>query len=55
MRSCRKSFHVVHSVECLHVVGLVEGHFRTYRLRVHLKRVHPLMKLSNGFRLACQM
>ena len=28
----------------------VEGHIRTNRLRVHLKSVHPLMKLSNDFR-----
>ena len=37
-------------VECLHVVRMVEGHIRTNRLRVHLKSVHPLMKLSNDFR-----
>ena len=29
---------------------MVEGHIRTNRLRVHLKLVHPLMKLGNKFR-----
>ena len=47
MRSCRKSLHVVHSVECLHVVRLVESHICTNPLRVHLERVHPLMKLKH--------
>ena len=62
MRSCRKSLHVVHSAECLHVVKMVEGHICTNRLRVHLESVHPLMKLSNDFRwrgtlawICCQM
>ena len=62
MQSCRKSPYVVHSAECPHVLRLVEGHIRTNRLRVHLKRVHPLMKLSNDFRwrgtlawICCQM
>ena len=49
MRSCRKSLHIVHSTERLHVVRMVEGHICTNRLRVHLERVHPLMKLSNNF------
>ena len=48
MWSCRNSFYVVHSVECLHVVRMVESHTCTYRLRVHLERVHPLMNLSNN-------
>ena len=50
MRSCRKSLHIEHSVECLHVMRSVEGHIRTNRLRVHLEGVHPHMKLSNTFR-----
>ena len=37
-------------MECLHVMRLVGGHIRTNRLRVHLKSVHPLTKLSNDFR-----
>ena len=45
MRSCRKSLHIVHSVECLHVVRMVESHIYTNRLRVHPERVHPLMIL----------
>ena len=49
MRPCRKSLHVVHSIECLHVMRLVEGHIPTIRLRV-LESVHPLIKLSNDFR-----
>ena len=40
---------IVHSVECLHVVRMVESHICTHRLRVHLERVHPLMKLSDDF------
>ena len=50
MRSFRKSLHVVHSVECLHVVRMVESHICTNRLRVHLERVYPLMNFSNYFR-----
>ena len=42
-------FHVVHSVECLHVVRMVESRICTNRLRVHLERVHPLMNFSNYF------
>ena len=48
--SCRELFHIVHSVECLHVVRMVEGHIGTNRLRVHLDRVDPLMMLSKNFR-----
>ena len=44
------SLYVVHSVDCLHVVRMVESLFCTNRFRVHLEHVHPLMKLSNGFR-----
>ena len=43
-------FHVVHSVECLQVVRMVESHICTNRLRVHLERVHPLMNFGNYFR-----
>ena len=39
--------YVVHSMECLHVVRMVESHICTSRLRVHLEPLHPLMKLSN--------
>ena len=53
MWSCPNSLHVVHSVECLHVVRMVESHICTNRFRVHLERVHPLMKLSNNFRWRC--
>ena len=44
------SLHVVHSVECMHVVRMVKSNICTNRLRAHLERVHPLMKLSNTFR-----
>ena len=50
MRSCRKSLHIVHSIECLHVMRLVEGHIRTNRLRVDMESVHPFINLSNDFR-----
>ena len=50
MWSCWNSLHVVHSVECLQVVRMVESHICTNRLRVHLERVHPLMKFNNHFR-----
>ena len=32
VRSCLKSLHIVHSIECLHVMRLAEGHIRTIRL-----------------------
>ena len=50
MWSCWNSLHVVHSVECLHVVRSVESQICTHRFRVHLERVHPLMNLCNYFR-----
>ena len=50
MWSCRKYLHVAHSVECQHVVTMVESHICTSRLWVHLEGVHPLAKLSNNFR-----
>ena len=46
MGSCWKSLHIVHSIECLHVMRLVEGHLRKNRLRVHLESVRPLVKLA---------
>ena len=49
-RSFGKSVHIVHSIECLHVKRLVEGHIRTNHLRMHLEGVHPLMKLRDDFR-----
>ena len=48
--SCRNSLYVVQSVECLHVVRMVESHICTSRRRVHLERVHPLMNLNSYFR-----
>ena len=58
----RNSLHDVHSVECLHVVRLVESHICTKRRRIDLERVYPLMKLGNNFRwrgtfawIGCQM
>ena len=50
MRSCRKSLHIAHSMECLHVVRMVESHTLTNRRGVHLELVHPLMNLSSNFR-----
>ena len=50
VRSCRKSLHIVHSIECLRVMRMMEGQICTSRLRVRLESVHPLMKLSNDFR-----
>ena len=62
MWSCRNSLHVLHSVECLQVVRMVESHICTNRHRVHLERVHPLMNFGNYFRcrstfawIRCQM
>ena len=49
MRSCRKSLYIVHTIECLHVMRLVEGHIQTNRLRVHLEGLHPPMKLRSNF------
>ena len=48
MWSCRKSLHIVHLIECLHVMRLVEGHICPNRL--HLGSVHPFMKFGNDFR-----
>ena len=50
MRSCLKSLYIVHTIEYLHVMRLVEGHIQTNRLRVHLEGVHPPMKLRRNFR-----
>ena len=36
--------HIVHSMECLHVMRLVERHIRTNRLRVH-PSTHEVLKL----------
>ena len=44
--SCRKSCHIVHSIECLHVMRFMEGHICTNRFRAHLESVHPLWKVS---------
>ena len=41
MWSCWNSLHVVHSVECLHVVRTVESHICPNCLRIHLECVHP--------------
>ena len=38
-----KCLNVVHLVESLHAICLVEGHIRTNRLRVHLEGVHRLI------------
>ena len=49
MRSSRTSLHIVHSVECLHVVRMVESHICTNRLRIHLECIHPFMKFWHYF------
>ena len=49
MWSCWKSLHVVHSVECLHVMRLVEGHVCTNGLRIHLECIHPFVKFETTF------
>ena len=48
MLSRRKSLHIVHSIECLHVMRL-EGRISTNLLRIHMEGVHPLMKLWSDF------
>ena len=49
MWSNRKSLNIVHSIECLHIMRMMESHICTNRRRIHLKCVHPLMKLGNNF------
>ena len=49
MWSSRKSFNIVHSTRCLHVMRMMESHVCTNRLRIHLTCIHPLMKLGNDF------
>ena len=36
MWSSKKSLNVVHSIECLHVMKMMESHVCTNRLRIHL-------------------
>ena len=48
MRSCRKSLHILHPTECLHV-RIEESHISTNRLRIHLECIHPFMKFWNYF------
>ena len=43
-RSSRKSLHIAHSIECLHIVRIVDSHIRTNRLRIHLECVDRFMK-----------
>ena len=50
VRSCWKSLHIMHSIECLHVMRMVESHICTNRLRIHLEGIHPFMKFGNDFR-----
>ena len=40
--------YVVHSVECLHVVRMVESHICTNCFRNHLECIHPLKKFSKN-------
>ena len=50
MRSCRKSLHIVHSMECLHVMRMIENHVCTNQRRINLESAHPLMKFGDDFR-----
>ena len=47
--SCRWSLHIMHSVECLHIMRMMESHICTNRLWIHLESVHPFMKFGNDF------
>ena len=49
MWSQQKPINIVHSIERLHVMRMMESHVCTNRLRIHLKNVHPLVKLGNDF------
>ena len=56
------SLHIDYSMECLHIMWMMESHVCTNRLRIHLKRVHPFMEFRNDFcwrgtlsRICCQM
>ena len=40
---------IVHSIECLHIMGMMESHVCANRIRIHMKCVHPLMKLGKCF------
>ena len=47
--SSRKSPHIVHSMECLHVMRMMKGHIFANLLWIHVKCVHPLRKLGHDF------
>ena len=58
----RRSLHFMHSIECLHIMRMMESHICTNRLWILLKCVHPFMKFRNDFwwrgtrtRICCQM
>ena len=49
MWSSRKILNIVHSIERLHVMMMVDRHICTDRLRIHLNCIRPLMKFGDHF------
>ena len=45
--SSRKSLHIRCSIEFLHIMRMLESHACTDCLRIHLERIHPLMKFGD--------
>ena len=41
-----KSLHIMQSIECLHIMWMMESHICRDRLQIHLERVHPFISFE---------